>query len=62
MVEKSELFISSFTNKKGISKLSANFTIGFARKLAALDEDAYKSFIKDLNTELEKFNFNINRN
>ena len=55
MVEKSELFFSSFTNKKGISKLSANFTIGFARKLASLDEDAYKSFIKDLNTELEKF-------
>ncbi len=55
MVEKSELFFSSFTNKKGISKLSANFTIEFARKLAGLDEDAYKSFIKDLNAELEKF-------
>ena len=56
MVEKSQLFFSSFTNKKGVTKLSANFTIEFAKKLASLEEDSFKSFIEDLNVELEKFN------
>ena len=31
MVEKSQLFFSSFTNKKGVTKISANFTIEFAK-------------------------------
>ena len=56
MVEKSQLFFSSFTNKKGVAKLSANFTIEFAKKLASLEEESFKSFIEDLNVELEKFN------
>ena len=56
MVEKSQLFFSSFTNRKGVTKLSANFTIEFAKKLASLEEDSFKSFIEDLNVELEKFN------
>ena len=56
MVEKSQLFFSSFTNKKGVTKLSANFTIEFAKKLASLEEESFKSFIEDLNVELEKFN------
>lgn len=54
MVEKSQLFFSSFTNKKGITKISANFTIEFAKKLGSLEEEAFKGFIEDLNTELEK--------
>jgi hypothetical protein len=56
MVEKSQLFFSSFTNRKGVTKLSANFTIEFAKKLASLEEESFKSFIEDLNVELEKFN------
>ena len=56
MVEKSQLFFSSFTNRKGVTKLSANFTIEYAKKLASLEEDSFKSFIEDLNVELEKFN------
>jgi len=56
MVEKSQLFFSSFTNKKGVTKLSANFTIEFAKKLASLEEEAFQGFISDLNTELSKFN------
>jgi len=53
MVEKSELFFSSFTNRKGITKISANFTINFAKKLADLEEDAFKGFIDGLKKELE---------
>ena len=56
MVEKSQLFFSSFTNKKGVTKLSANFTIEFDKKLASLEEESFKAFIEDLNIELEKFN------
>ena len=56
MVEKSQLFFSSFTNKKGITKISANFTIEFAKKLASLEEESFKAFIENLNIELEKFN------
>jgi len=56
MVEKSQLFFSSFTNKKSVTKLSANFTIEFAKKLASLEEESFKGFIEDLNIELEKFN------
>tara|TARA_B100000282_G_C31353536_1_gene318920 strand:- start:183 stop:356 length:174 start_codon:yes stop_codon:yes gene_type:complete len=56
MVEKSQLFLSSFTNKKGVTKLSANFTIEFAKKLASLEEESFKAFIENLNIELEKFN------
>ncbi len=54
MVEKSQLFFSSFTNKKGVTKLSANFTIEFAKKLASLEEEAFQGFIADLNFALEK--------
>ena len=56
MVEKSQLFFSSFTNKKGVTRLSANFTIEFAKKLGSLEEESFKGFIEDLNLELEKFN------
>ena len=56
MVEKSQLFFSSFTNKKGVTKLSANFTIEFAKKLSSLEEESFKAFIEDLNIELSKFN------
>ena len=52
MVEKSQLFFSSFTNKKGVTKISANFTIEFAKKLGSLEEEAFKGFIEDLNLEL----------
>ena len=41
MVEKSQLFFSSFTNKKG-AKISANFTIEFAKKLGSLEEEAFQ--------------------
>ena len=54
MVEKSQLFFSSFTNKKGVTKISANFTIEFAKKLGSLEEEAFKGFIEDLNFELEE--------
>jgi len=53
MVDKSELFFNSFTNKKGITKLSANFTIDFAKRLADLEEDTFKVFIDSLKNELE---------
>jgi len=52
MVDKAELFFSSFTNKKGVTKLSANFTIDFAKKLADLEEEAFKGFIEDLKEEI----------
>ena len=52
MVEKSQLFFSSFTNKKGVTKISANFTIEFAKKLGSLEVEAFKGFIEDLNLEL----------
>ena len=55
MVEKSELFFSSFTNKKGITKISANFTIDFAVKLAELEEDAFKNFIDDLRKTITEY-------
>tara|TARA_B100001287_G_scaffold201244_1_gene170628 strand:- start:727 stop:897 length:171 start_codon:yes stop_codon:yes gene_type:complete len=54
MVEKSQLFFSSFTNKKGITKISANFTIEFAKKLGSLEEEAFQGFVEDLNIELGK--------
>ena len=38
------IIFSSFTNKRGGTKISANFKIEFAKKLGSLEEEAFKGF------------------
>lgn len=50
MIKKSELFISSYKNKKGVQKISMNLTQSFARKLMEQDKgvlDAVTSELKE---------------
>ena len=54
MVDKKQLFFSNFTNKKGINKITASFTIEFAEKLANLEEDTFRGFIEELKSEIQK--------
>ena len=54
MVDKKQLFFSSFTNKKGVKKITANFTVEFAEKLANLEEDTFRGFIEELKSEIQK--------
>ena len=54
MVDKKQLFFSSFTNKKGVNKITASFTIEFAEKLANLEEETFKDFIEELKSQIQK--------
>ena len=54
MVDKKQLFFSSFTNKKGVNKITANFTVEFAEKLANLEEDTFRGFIEELKSQIHK--------
>ena len=54
MVDKKQLFFNSFTNKKGIKKIQANFTIEFAEKLANLEEEPFRGFIEELKSQIQQ--------
>ncbi|MDC1071223.1 hypothetical protein OAQ50_03040 [Acidimicrobiia bacterium] len=56
MVDKKQLFFSTFTNKKGINKMTASFTLEFAEKLANLEEETFRGFIDELKAEIQKIN------
>ena len=54
MVTKRELYINSYTNKKGEEKISINVSYYFARSLANLDSKALEDTSKELKKYLDK--------